>query len=276
MIDWKQIAEKVKSADAILVGASNGLSITEGLHLFADNPAFEEVFGDLKRKYGLRCILHGMGAQWPSEEEKWGFWSRLVHRYCSGYSPTPVMQDLKSIVGEKDYFIITSNGECHFEMSGFASEKIYEVEGNWLTMQCARPCHDTVYPSFELLERMAAAEQNGKVPAELIPHCPRCGGAMQIHMDDGAAFIVDVAAQKAFQTFLAQHHSKNLLILELGVGPRNRLIKAPLLQLAVQEPYAAYIAINKGKIYIPDQLQAKAMGVDCDLSQALHRIADII
>ena len=36
MIDWKPIAEKFREADAILIGASNGLSITEGLHLFAD------------------------------------------------------------------------------------------------------------------------------------------------------------------------------------------------------------------------------------------------
>ena len=56
MYDLKPIAEKIKEADAILIGASNGLSITEGLHLFADNQAFEDLFGDLKRKYGLQCI----------------------------------------------------------------------------------------------------------------------------------------------------------------------------------------------------------------------------
>lgn len=66
---YQQIAEKLKEADAVLIGASNGLSITEGLHLFADNQAFEELFGDFKRKYGLRCILQGMGGRWPSEEE---------------------------------------------------------------------------------------------------------------------------------------------------------------------------------------------------------------
>ena len=32
----KIIAKKFREADAILIGASNGLSITEGLHLFAD------------------------------------------------------------------------------------------------------------------------------------------------------------------------------------------------------------------------------------------------
>ena len=52
MPDLKPIAAKIKEADAILIGASNGLSITEGLHLFADNVAFDELFGDFKQKYG--------------------------------------------------------------------------------------------------------------------------------------------------------------------------------------------------------------------------------
>ena len=99
MIDWNPIAEKFREADAILIGASNGLSITEGLHLFADNSAFDELFGDFKQKYGLRCILQGMMAGWPSEEERWAFWARLIHHYCGQYRPTPVMNDLKAIVG---------------------------------------------------------------------------------------------------------------------------------------------------------------------------------
>lgn len=123
MTDWKPIAGIIKEADAILIGASNGLSITEGLHLFEDNQAFEDLFSDFKQKYGLRCILQGMGARWPSEEEKWAFWARLIHHYCGEYKPTPVMQDLRAIVGDKDYFIITSNGECHFELCGFDSKK---------------------------------------------------------------------------------------------------------------------------------------------------------
>lgn len=45
MGEYKEIVAKLKEADAILIGASNGFSISEGLHIFADNQAFEEVFG---------------------------------------------------------------------------------------------------------------------------------------------------------------------------------------------------------------------------------------
>lgn len=272
MTDLNLISEKIKGADAILIGASNGLSITEGLHLFADNAAFAEVFGDLKRKYGLRCILQGMGAQWSSEEEKWGFWSRLVHHYCSGYTKTSVMQDLKAIVEDKEYFVVTSNGECHFELSGFDAEKIWEVEGNWLTMQCAHPCHDTIYSSFELTEQMAAAEKNGKIPAELLPRCPKCGGPMMIHMETGVNFIPDTVARQKLQTFLDKYHDKKLVVLELGIGPRNQLIKAPLMRLVAQEPNATYVTINLGELYIANDIKEKSFGVDGYLSDILAQL----
>lgn len=273
---FSEIAEKIREADAILIGASNGLSITEGLHLFADNEAFGNLFGDLKQKYGLQCILHGMGARWPSEEEKWGFWSRLIHHYCGEYKETPVMSDLKRIVGEKDYFIVTSNGECHFEMCGFDPEKIYEIEGNWLTMQCVSRCHDTVYPSFELTEKMAAAEQNGRIPSDMVPRCPVCGGPMQIHMEGDRNFIPDMASKNRMEAFLQKYHGKKLVILELGIGWRNQLIKAPLMRLAAQEPEAAYITVNLGEIYIPDEIREKSYGLDGDLAAILRELSEVL
>ena len=52
MNDYYEIAQKIKDADAILIGASNGLSITEGLNLFADDEAFENLFKD------YNCLLY--------------------------------------------------------------------------------------------------------------------------------------------------------------------------------------------------------------------------
>lgn len=274
MIDWNPIAKKFREADAILIGASNGLSITEGLHLFADNATFERLFGDFKQKYGLRCILQGMMAGWPSEEEKWAFWARLIHRYCGQYQPTPVMNDLKAIVGEKDYFVVTSNGEGHFELCGFDPTKIYEIEGNWITMQCARPCHDTLYSSLEVAEKLSAAEQGGHVPTELVPRCPKCGGPMDIHMGAGQRMILDTVAQARFQNFLKTYHGKKLVVLELGIGWRNQLIKAPMMRLVASEPNATYVTINLGEIYIADNIKEKSFGLDGRLDELLPALRE--
>lgn len=275
MHELQQIAAKIENADAILIGASNGLSITEGLHLFADNQAFEELFGDFKRKYGIRSILHGMSVRWPSEEEKWAFWSRLIHHYCGEYKVSRVMRDLKAIIGNKDYFIVTSNGEGHFEMSGFDPNRIYEVEGNWLTMQCSHACHSTLYPSLAMAEKMAAAEKGGKVPSDMIPHCPKCGGSMQIHLELDRNFIRESAGQKHLQSFLNRYHGQKLVVLELGIGPRNQLIKAPLMRLVDMEPNAVYITINLGELYITDNIKEKSFGLDGYLGEILSSLREV-
>lgn len=184
------------------------------------------------------------------------------------------MQDLKAIVGGTDYFVVTSNGECHFEMSGFASENIYEVEGNWLTMQCSHACHDTLYPSLEIAEKMAAAEKDGKVPSDLIPYCPKCDNPMQIHLEVDRNYIRENTGQERFQTFLNEYHGKKLVVLELGIGPRNQLIKAPLMRLVDMEPNATYVTINRGELYTTDNIKAKSFALDGNLGEILSRLRE--
>jgi hypothetical protein len=40
----KEIAKRIKNADAVLIGASNGLSIAEGYNIFADENRFIHKF----------------------------------------------------------------------------------------------------------------------------------------------------------------------------------------------------------------------------------------
>lgn len=45
MDNIKDAALMIKDADALLISASNGLSISEGFNIFADNQDFEKYFG---------------------------------------------------------------------------------------------------------------------------------------------------------------------------------------------------------------------------------------
>ncbi len=271
MNSYQQIAEKIKEADAVLVGASNGLSITEGIHLFANNQAMQDLFGDLQAKYGLQNLLQGMMGRWPSIEQQWGFWSRMIHHYSGDYKATPVMQNLKSIIGDRDYFIVTSNGEGHFELSGFDESKIYEVEGDWLHMTCSEGCSSEFVPDLEAVGQMASEEKGGVVPAGLIPRCPHCGAPMIPTM---AAGIFSAAQKKNYENFLEKYHGKNLVILELGIGARNQLIKAPLMRLTAREEHAVYVTINLGEVYIADAIKEKSFGLDGYLEPILGELKD--
>lgn len=54
-----QATQIIKDADAILISASNGLSISEGVNIFANNQAFHQYFSDFQTKYGIQSILQG-------------------------------------------------------------------------------------------------------------------------------------------------------------------------------------------------------------------------
>lgn len=79
-----------------------------------------------------------------------------------------------------------------------------------------------------------------------------------------------------YQAFIQQHHGKKLVILEFGIGYRNQMIKAPLMQLAAAEPHCTYITFNKGELYIPDELKDKSIGVDSDIAEAISEITAAI
>lgn len=267
-----EIIQKLKEADAVLIGASNGLSISEGLHLFAENEAFFKMFGDFRQKYGIRSILQGMMFPFPSNEEYWAFWSRLIQHYTYEYEVSDNMKAIRSLVGKKPYFIVTSNGEGHFEAAGFETQNIYEVEGNWLEMQCKNGCHQKVYPTEDAVKKMSEAETNGHVPAELIPRCPSCGSIMRVRMVSEPNFIENQKAIENYRMFLDRWHGKKLFILELGIGWRNQLIKAPLMNLCRQEPQATYVTVNKGEVYIRDDIKEKSYGLDGDMTKILAEL----
>ena len=53
MTEIQQAAEAIREADTLLIGASNGLSIAEGYHIFANNEMFRRQFGDFQQAYAV-------------------------------------------------------------------------------------------------------------------------------------------------------------------------------------------------------------------------------
>ncbi|MCH1624397.1 Sir2 family NAD-dependent protein deacetylase [Ferdinandcohnia quinoae] len=266
---------KIQEADSIVIGASNGLSISEGIHIFAENTAFLEKFGDFRAKYGFRSIIQGCFYPFPSQEEKWAFFSRMYDYFLYDEEASPVMKNLFELVKEKNYFVVTSNIDDHFSQAGFPKERLFEIEGNCRNLQCTYGCHNQIYPGDKILSEMAKNQENGKVSTDLIPKCPECGGPMQVHVEVDQNFLRGEAwltNYQAYQDFIEKAHGKKLVLLELGVGVRNQLIKAPFMKLTSHEENATYITLNKGELYIPEVIASKSIGIDGDTAEVLQQL----
>ena len=276
---YHQIAEKTTAADAILVGASNGLSIAEGYNIFADDARFQRHFSDFRKKYGFRSLIQGSFSHFSSESEMWSYYSRMAYYYSYGAPPSPMLDTLYSLIKDKPYFVVTSNTDEHFERAGFEPGSIFELEGSMCEMQCAEGCHDGVYSNRETVLTMLEQEREMEVPTHYLPKCPVCGGPMQLHVPVNQNFIYGSKwenQRQNYQHFVQRFHNKKLLILEFGVGSRNQMIKAPFMQIVDQEPDAFYITFNRGELYIPQKIQKKALGVDGDLKEQLAAIQAVM
>ena len=276
MSTYAQIAAHIRSADAILIGASNGLSISEGLHIFADNAWFQEHFGDFRAKYGLRCLLDGLFCRFATPEEHWAFHGRLVRLKCIDEEPSRMMRELYALVKDKPHYVVTSNGEDHFAPAGFDPQNVFAIEGMFTRSRCANGCGAPSWDNRDAVRRMGDAVFTGSVPTDLLPRCPHCGAPAAIGTDMQAVFQSEEwkAQQQDYQNFVRRAHGKKLLILEFGIGWRNQLIKAPLMNLAAAEPHATYITFNKGELFIPQEIAGKSIGVDGDIAEAIHGISE--
>lgn len=272
---YQKVVKVIRDADAILIGASNGLSISDGYHIFADNEWFRENFGDFRVKYGIRNLLQGMFFVFSSPEEQWGFFSRLAYRAHYTQEPSHMMKNLYRLASDKDYFVVTSNGEDHFTPVGFLPERIFEMEGKLTEYRCSKQCHDMVYNNRTDIMRMAEEEKNGVVPTKLLPHCPKCGSLMEPNLPKDPSFFQTSGWKKKaleYQNFTQKYHDKKLVILEFGIGWCNQMIKAPLMKLAEKEPNSTYITFNKGELFIPEGIKEKSIGIDDDIAFALEQI----
>lgn len=272
----EKVLSKIEQADFLLIGASNGLSISEGYNIFAENAAFLKNFGDFREKHSFHSIIQGCFYPFPSQEEKWAFFSRMFEYFLYNKEASSVMKNLYELVKDKNYFVVTSNIDNHFSLAGFQKERLFEIEGNCRHLQCANGCHDKIYPGDEILSKMAQSQKNGKVSSTLIPKCPECGYKMQVHIELDGNFLRDQSWQTSYQDyqhFIQKAHGKKVVFLELGVGARNQMIKAPFMKLTNIEENATYITLNKGaELYIPESIAEKSIGIDGDIAEVLHQL----
>lgn len=272
---YQEIRKAIDMADGVLIGASNGLSIAEGYNLFVDDLWFQKNMGDFREKYGIHCIIQGMAFLYPSQEEKWRYFSRIIKEKCIQSEPSQIMKNMYELVKEKDYFVVTTNGEDHFIPAGFTSERVFEMEGKLTEMRCANRCCNDIYSNKEAVLRIIEADKKGEGLAGQLPKCSKCGGNMEVNYGDYSSFIDQKSWQEKaarYRDFVNRFHGKRLVTLEFGVGRRNQIIKVPFMQLVAVEALAKYITFNNGEIYIPEEIQNKSIGVDQDIAVALDEI----
>lgn len=269
-MDVKTASSWIKNADALLITASNGFSISEGLNLFSNDEQLKEVLGDLADTYSLTSLISAMGFPYKDRLDYWRVVSRIVEHYGHNYQVSSFMKDLKEFVGKKPYFIWTSNVDHHFSLAGF--ENVFEIEGNWFEGTCSTDTDNHGVVSLaEKLHDIFLKDQRGTLSELDIPRCNECGTEISLNLA-GDNFQMNQNQLTAFQNFITTYENKKLVILELGIGAQNQLIKAPTMQLVAANKNSRYITINQGELFIPEVIADRTIGFSSTIQAAFKEL----
>ncbi|MCY9691802.1 Sir2 family NAD-dependent protein deacetylase [Paenibacillus alginolyticus] len=239
--------QAIKQADYILLGGGAGLSAAAGITY--SGKRFTDHFGSFIEKYGFTDLYTSSFYPFTTQEEKWAYWAKHIslNRYETG--PTKLYKDLYQMAKDKEYFVITTNVESQFEKAGFPSYKIFEVQGNYSYLQCAKGCHNKRYYNESLVKEMIQQTVDCKIPSELVPRCPVCGGEMDPNLRSNQYFVQDekwYELDRLYKDFLQKSEGKQIVYLELGVGFNTPgIIRYPFERMTYYNEYATLLRFNK-------------------------------
>ncbi len=269
--ELRRLRAALDAADAVVLGAGAGLSTAAGFTY--SGARFERYFGDFAAKYGIRDMYSGGFYPFPTPEEHWAYWSRyiLVNRYMD--APKPVYEKLLSLVGDKDYFVLTTNVDHCFQKAGFDKKRLFYTQGDYGLFQCSEPCCQVTWDNESAVRGMAERQRDMRVPPELIPRCPVCGGPMTVNLRCDDRFVEDEgwhAAAARYAGFLRSRGTQRVLYLELGVGGNTpAIIKYPFWRMTAENPRAVYACLNLGEAYAPDAIRDRSICIDGDIGEIL-------
>lgn len=267
----------IKDADTVIIGAGAGASTAAGLEY--GGKKFRENFHEFIMKYGGHYMTDMYAAgfyPFPSEEAKWGYWSK--HALINRFAPPalPLYKELYDIVKDKEYFVLTTNVDHQFYKAGFAENRIFATQGDYGKIQCQRGCHPKTYDAKELFQKMDAARKDCLIPSELVPKCPICGGNMAMNLRCDNYFVEDEAWHEEadrYADFLEQHQSEKVVLIELGVGFNTPIIvRFPFEKMVRENASYSLIRLNKDEAVVPESFGKRAVGIGGDMT---HAITDI-
>ena len=274
----KQI-DKLRAAldasDAVVIGAGAGLSTAAGYTY--SGKRFEKFFGDFAARYGFTDMYSGGFYPYDSLEEYWAFWSRYI--MCNRYDPvpTPLYEQLLSIVHDRDYFVLTTNVDHCFQRAGFDKQRLFYTQGDYGLFQCSKPCCQETWDNEELVRHMVTAQQDLRIPTVLVPHCPHCGAPLTMNLRADDTFVQDkgwYAAADRYQDFLRRHSNMRVLFLELGVGGNTPvIIKYPFWQMTTKNERATYACVNLGEAVAPAEIANRSILIDAGAERVIEVLA---
>ncbi|MFE7277818.1 NAD-dependent protein deacetylase of SIR2 family [Streptomyces sp. NPDC057623] len=264
-------------ADRVLVAAGAGLSAAAGYD-YGDVARFKALLPALYR-LGLRS-RYLLGVPLPADM-MWGYWAVHIDDIRFGSAPNPLYQELRSAIGDRDHWVVTSNVDALFARNGFDPERVFTPQGDYGRLQCTVPCTRTTWPSKPFYDRVLAAydQETGRVSdAAALPVCPNCGADVFPNVRVGPEFVDDSympAGEKLTEWLGDAPDDARLLVLEIGAGFNTPgVIRRPMEHVVRRTPGARLVRVNPNHPDIPSDLGPRALSLPWGADKLLQALTE--
>ena len=272
-------AQAIREADFVLLGAGAGMSTAAGAEY--GGKFFEDNFAEFQQLYGKGPYMQDMYSAgfypFPDQESKWGLWSHLALLAGADLNVTPLHKTLLTALKGKRIFLLSTNADHQFEKAGLSPAQVFATQGSYRLIQCARGCHQKTYDAVGIFRQMERERIQGKIPTELVPKCPVCGGPMAMNLRVDDHFVQDGdwhAAENRFSQFLSECIRGKTVLLELGVGFNTpTIIRFPFEKLAGEHENITLVRLSRSKAMVPASLGDRAIGINADMARSITDIA---
>ena len=274
--DIETCLEYLRDADCVLIGAGAGLSMDAGID-YTDQVSFRKRFPALAQR-GFRMKAELIGYTDWSPELQWGYLALHVNEVRFEAQPHPVYGRLYDLVGNKDYFVITSNVDGMFPKSGFSEERLFTPQGDYAKLQCQTPCQNDTWPSKPVIDRILPSVDpvtQEVTDPRVIPRCPHCGGAVFLNVRAGHWFVEDPYVEQAerFTAWVKSAQESRLLVIEIGAGFNTPVVvRWPMERIVCQHPRAHLVRVNLDHNEVPREIAKRSISIRCSAMVAITAI----
>ncbi len=211
-------ADLIRDADALMITSGAGMGVDSGLPDFRGPNGFWASYPALGRARidfeAAASPQHFRG----NPVQAWGFYGHRLQRYRDTV-PSRAFDLLFEWGRAKPhgYFVNTSNVDGQFQKTGFSRDRICEIHGSMLSLQCMNACREDFWPADDF--EPVVDEENCRL-VNALPTCPRCGALARPNV----LMFGDwewVASQTTLQRLRRDQwikEAQRLVVVEIGAG----------------------------------------------------------
>ena len=259
------VKEQIKNADWILIWAWAWLSTSAWLQYW--DKWFSENFPELVENYWMTDFYTSSFYDFETEEERWSYRSKHID-FLYNKPALPLYKNIFELIKNKDYFVLSTNVDGQFLHAWFDKNKVFEIQWSLSKMQCSRACHNKLYDTLELVDKLKEYRKEIRIPTEFIPYCPNCWEKMELNLRKDRYFVEDNHWHKLndnYSKFIEYYKDKKLLLIEFWVGYNTPwIIRYPFESMTYSFPDTRFIRVNADYSDIPKELEWKAIWFNDD------------